>query len=311
MTADGGMIYAYVRTAAPITDWREGNQWMMLFIDADNRKSTGWEGYDFAVNYAVIDDTTTTLCAYKDNVWQEIGCVEYRVSGCEMMIAIPRSLLGLTEDAFTLNFHWLDHVTDVYDLHAWFTTGDSAPERRNDYTLTLNVPYDPSEAVIRPGRREGAVSCMPATPFSAEEEAEMKAGLWATLYTLPSQYGKMPDFDHIAANGRTTTHVSEISAEPGKGMSDFAVSFEGYIRVPADGAYTFPLRTNGCARLYVDGRMTDEILNPPAREAGRPSHGLGALRLAAGYHAVRLEYAEIGGGEPFLAKDGAWEIYCK
>jgi hypothetical protein len=57
--------------------------------------------------------------------------------------------------------------------------------------------------------------------------------------------------------------------------------------------------------------MTDEILNPPAREASRPSRGLGALRLAAGYHAVRLEYAEIGGGEPFLAKDGAWEIYCK
>lgn len=118
LTADGGMIYAYVRTDAPMTDYRDGKNWMMLFIDADNDKKTSWEGYDFAVNYAVIDDTTTTLCAYKEDVWQEIGRVKYRVEDCEMMVAIPRALLGLTEESFTLNFHWLDNVTDVYDLHS-------------------------------------------------------------------------------------------------------------------------------------------------------------------------------------------------
>ena len=57
--------------------------------------------------------------------------------------------------------------------------------------------------------------------------------------------------------------------------------------------------------------MTAEVMNPPAREANAESHALKQLRLAAGYHAVRLEYAEIGGGDPFLSMDGAWEIYCK
>ena len=311
LTADGGMIYAYVRTAAPMTDYRDGKNWMMLFIDADNDKKTGWEGYDFAVNYAVIDDTTTTLCAYKEDVWQEIGRVKYRVEDCEMMVAIPRALLGLTEESFTLNFHWLDNVTDVYDLHSWFTTGDSAPERRNDYTLTLSVPYDTAEEIILPARTEGAVTHMPAVTLSPAEECGLQEGLRATLYHLPAQYGKMPDLDHIAANAQGSAVVSEISTAPaGDRQGDFALSFEGYIRLPADGIYGFTLRTGDCARLYVDGRLSAEIMNHPAREAREPSRAPGGLRLAAGYHAVRIEYAEIGGGCPSLSLDGDWSFYC-
>ena len=71
---------------------------MLLFIDSDNNTSTGWEGYDFVVNYDVIDGTATTLCAYKEGVWQEIGAVSYRVRDNEFMVAIPRSLLGLTDE---------------------------------------------------------------------------------------------------------------------------------------------------------------------------------------------------------------------
>ena len=129
---------------------------MMLFLDTDNNKATGWEGYDFVVNYNVIDETITTLCAYKNNTWQEMGVVKYQVKGNELMVAIPRSLLGLTGESMTLNFHWLDNVTDVYDLESWFTTGDSAPERRNNYSLTLKVPYDAAEETVLPARTEGA-----------------------------------------------------------------------------------------------------------------------------------------------------------
>ena len=311
LTADGGMIYAYVRTAEPITDYRDGKNWMMLFMDADNDASTGWEGYDFVVNYAVIDGKSTTLCAYKEDVWQEVGTVEYRVEGCEMMLAIPRGLLGLTQDCFTLHFHWMDHVTDVYDRHSWFTTGESAPERRNDYTLTLSIPYDASEETLLPARTEDAVAYMPAVSLSPAEAEGLQLGLRATLYTLPAQYGKMPDFDHIAANALETTVISDLStALAGDRRGDFALSFDGYIRIPADGVYAFSLTANDCARLYVDGRLSAEIMNPPARESHEPSRALGGLRLAAGYHAVRIEYAEIGGGDPSLSLEGEWLFYC-
>jgi hypothetical protein len=94
------MIYVYARAAETITSHTEKN-WMMLFLDADNNKATGWEGYDFVVNYNVIDETITTLCAYKNNTWQEIGVVKYQVKGNEFMVAIPRSLLGLTGESMT------------------------------------------------------------------------------------------------------------------------------------------------------------------------------------------------------------------
>ena len=303
VTADGGMLYAYVRTAAPITDPRAGKNWMMLFLDTDDNKSTGWEGYDFVVNYHVIDDATTTLCAYRNNAWQEIGTVSYRVEGREMMLAIPRSALGLTADTFTVNFHWLDNVTDIYDLHSWFTTGDSAPDRRNDYTLTLTVPYDGEKETVLP-TRENAVIHMPAVAVDSPAE-----GLNVTVYRLPTDYGKMPVMEHIAANAEATLVARRISAETWADRKDFALCFAGYVSIPADGTYEFPLHTNGCARLYVDGRLVTEVINPPAREAGQPSSALGALPLAAGYHAIRVEYAEICGATPDLSLDGDWDFY--
>ena len=70
-------------------------------------------------------------------------------------------------------------MTDIYDLHAWFTTGDSAPDRRNDYTLTLTVPYDASAETILPVRIEGAVSYMPATLVQkTDHPVHATLGLW-------------------------------------------------------------------------------------------------------------------------------------
>ena len=46
---DAENIYFYIETADPITD-PTGPGWMTLLIDIDRDKSTGWEGYDYAVN---------------------------------------------------------------------------------------------------------------------------------------------------------------------------------------------------------------------------------------------------------------------
>ncbi len=68
ITADGANLYVYARAAANLTSYKDGKNWMLLFIDADADKTTGWEGYDFLINYEVVSDTVTTLCAYKDGV---------------------------------------------------------------------------------------------------------------------------------------------------------------------------------------------------------------------------------------------------
>lgn len=301
LTADDGMVYVYVRTAEAMTSYRDGENWMLLFIDTDNDKETGWEGYDHLINYAVIDDTTTTLCAYRDDVWQEIGTVAYQVSGNELMVALPRSLMGLTEDTFTLNFHWMDHVTNIYDLESWFTTGDSAPERRNNYTLTLSIPYDASAETILPVRDEDKIAYMPAIELTADEQAALIKGLLMTSYQLPEQYTCLPDFRLIEANANGTSIRDVVRAQDG---TYYGLVFEGYLLLDADGVQAITMTCDDGARLYIDGRLLVECPYAADRPAGKTISSGISLRLAAGYHSIRVEYAEITGDGTYL------ELYC-
>lgn len=310
LTADGGMVYAYVRTAEAITSYRDGRNWMLLFIDADNDKSTGWEGYDYLVNYAVVSDTVTTLCAWRDEIWQEIGTVAYQVKGNELMVAIPRSSMGLTGDSFTLNFHWMDNVTNVYDLESWFTTGDSAPERRNNYSVTLPFPYDASAETTLGGRGDEAVSCMPAVELTADELASLTEGLLVTGYHLPAQYGKIPEFRLIEGNLMETRVTQTISADAIPTLNtNYGLAFEGYLLLDADGAQAFTLTCDDGARLYIDGRLVLECAYDADRPADQTIRESISLRLAAGYHTIRVEYAEITGSGSTLTLDAPGRFY--
>ena len=63
-----------------------------------------------------------------------MGTARYRVSGNEIAIAVPRSLLGLSEDSpVRLDFHWADNIQKPDDIREFFVSGDSAPNRRFNY----------------------------------------------------------------------------------------------------------------------------------------------------------------------------------
>ncbi len=301
MTADGGMLYFYVRTAEKLTK-PEGRNWMLLFIDADNDKSTGWEGYDYVINYDILNEKYTTVCAYKNDVWQEIGIVRMSLSESELMIAVPRSLLGVTLERFTLNFHWTDNVTDIYDLYSWFTTGDNAPERRNNYTLTLNVPYAADKekpavsadeiAALAPGRK--AVAYMPAAELTDDEKAGLVRGLTAYGFKLTAGYGKMPEPDLLTVKKKYTAVTDSVDARCISGLQkDYAVLYEGYVKLPADAEYKFSLTCDDCGKVYIDGRLVAECVYDENRSSEYLAYDEGSLRLGAGLHRIRIEYAEV------------------
>ncbi len=302
LTADGGNIYVYARTSKAITAPEGTGNWMLLFLDTDNDKSTGFEGYDVLINNRVVDDTVTSLSVWKDHVWQEVGFVTYKLEGTELMISIPRALIGLTGKDFTVNFHWLDNVSDLYDLDSWFTTGDSAPERRNNYTLTMAVPYDASADT-------GAVEMTPQAQYTympavaVENADDLHAGLTMTYYLLPDDYGVQPTFDHIEKLAAVTReNVSNIHANYGIRYADFALLFEGYIQVSANDVYDFSLICDDGAKLYIDGRLViDGSYEPGSDTTGTARTHIGSIRLAEGLHTVRIEYAEcVGNGGAYL-----------
>ena len=307
ITADGGNLYLYARAAGELTSYKDGKNWMLLFIDADADKTTGWEGYDFLVNYEVVSDTVTTLCAYQDGVWQEIGTVAYVVKGNRLTVTIPRSLMGLTDKTVKVHFHWMDNITDVYDLESWFTTGDSAPERRNNYVYEQAIRYTGKNEVILPKREGDTVDGMPALTLSEELLAEMKEGLRVSAYPLPEKYPAQPDFRLIDSLLEGSQTVKTLTAEGLAYSTNVGLLYEGYIKVPETKSYEFELSYDDGAKLFVDGRLVVDGSFDPKADSGIKT-AKGSILLSKGYHEIRVEYVECKGGNAHLSLQGDWAL---
>ena len=129
-------ISFYAETAGEISSPDDKN-WMLLLIDADNNPATGWYGYDFLINKKILNKKTSTLMRYnpgdRENPWTEIAALDMRVSGTELELQLPRTLLGLTGNDLTFDFKWSDNPEVLNDPISFALHGDTAPNRRFNY----------------------------------------------------------------------------------------------------------------------------------------------------------------------------------
>ena len=131
LTRDGNVCF-YVHCGSPITASSDPD-WMLLLIDADQDTGTGWYGYDYIVNKRVIDERSTTVMKYSDGAWIEVASVPYEVSGTEMEVAIPASILGVGGKSASFDFKWADNPGELEDPISLCLHGDTAPNRRFNY----------------------------------------------------------------------------------------------------------------------------------------------------------------------------------
>jgi len=135
---DAANVNFYAETDQPLTS-SKGNNWMLLFIDADKNSNTGWYGYDYMINKKVIDNKTTMLMRYDPKApgdhWITVTKVHYRYASNKLEIAIPRSTLKLTGKSLTFDYHWCDNPANLIDPISLSTGGDSAPNRRFNYRV--------------------------------------------------------------------------------------------------------------------------------------------------------------------------------
>ncbi|MBE0536216.1 MAG: hypothetical protein IH624_11160 [Phycisphaerae bacterium] len=129
---DAGHLYFYVKTQAPLTPHTDPN-WMLLFLDTDQNSGTGWEGYDYLVNYGTIGAGTTMLQKTQAGWnWKDVERVAWKAKGCELELRIPLKSLGL-KGAPAVDFHWADNIQKGNDIVEFAVSGDSAPNRRFNY----------------------------------------------------------------------------------------------------------------------------------------------------------------------------------
>jgi len=134
---DGAHLYFYVETAAALTPATDKN-WMMLFIDVDRDKATGWHGYDFVVNRINPKNGKAILekCRNGTWTWETAAECTFAVVGNKLEIAIPKTALGITGDTVSIEFKWNDNMQDEGNIMDFYVSGDTAPGGRFNFVYS-------------------------------------------------------------------------------------------------------------------------------------------------------------------------------
>ena len=131
---DDKFVCFYVETADKLTPSTDA-AWMRLFIDADRNKQTGWQGYDFIVNYRNPMGGKAFVQKSHQNkwIWHNCGEASMSVNGNKMMLRIPRKVLGMEGSKLDFEFKWSDNMQDEGNLMDFYVNGDVAPGGRFNY----------------------------------------------------------------------------------------------------------------------------------------------------------------------------------
>jgi hypothetical protein len=137
---DEQSIYFYLRagadflpTASPAGLW--------LLIDVDQRRATGWEGYDLIIGRECVrapDAEGVCRLSLERNVggwqWEKAVSVEARQRGAQLQLAIPRTFFRDSAGTrLQFDFKWADNLQEPGNVQDFYVSGDVAPEGRFNY----------------------------------------------------------------------------------------------------------------------------------------------------------------------------------
>lgn len=129
---DRKYVYFLVQTADKLTS-PNGPGWMRLFIDADRSKQSGWEGYDYVINRTSPGAKATLERSLHGWNWEKITEVDYRYTGNQLEIRIPRELLQPIGNRLNFEFKWSDNMQQEGNIMDFLINGDVAPAGRFNY----------------------------------------------------------------------------------------------------------------------------------------------------------------------------------
>jgi len=103
------------------------------------------------------------------------------------------------------------------------------------------------------------------------------------------QWEELPNFELLKPVRKGT--IESFSIPPKNSDQNFGVQYDGYIKIPKDGSYTFYLNSDDGSSLYIDGEL---IVSNDGQHA--PEEQSGNLILRAGYHGIRVTFFQASGG---------------
>lgn len=125
-----GHVHFMAGTADDLSS-HTGDHWMVLLIDTDQEKETGWEGYDLAVNWKALSATESTCAKWMGGKWVISGKVAIGYQSRQLEISVPNGLFP-RDPGQGSDFKWTDNVS-LNSLESLFLEGDVAPDRRFNF----------------------------------------------------------------------------------------------------------------------------------------------------------------------------------
>ncbi|HUX43589.1 MAG TPA: PA14 domain-containing protein, partial [Terracidiphilus sp.] len=123
---------------------------------------------------------------------------------------------------------------------------------------------------------------------AADVDRPTKPGLGWKIY--PGAWMELPDLTKVTA---VLEGESEGLTADSQGFTRYAAAWDGRLKVPENGGYTFHLMARDGARLVVDGVQVAKTGPPFSQVCGSPGNAVrydhGSIGLRAGLHRFHLE----------------------
>ncbi len=103
-------------------------------------------------------------------------------------------------------------------------------------------------------------------------------------------WDNLPDFDALTPVAEGTAGTIDLA--PATDEDYFGLVFTGFLQAPADGTYTLYTNSDDGSRMFVGDQL---VVDNDATHA--PRERSGQIGLAAGLHAIRVEFFEKDGGQ--------------
>ncbi|MFH1732321.1 MAG: PQQ-binding-like beta-propeller repeat protein [Planctomycetota bacterium] len=136
------------------------------------------------------------------------------------------------------------------------------------------------------------------SPVSDVTFSRMEPVAWKGLMLEPGldyhyyegSWPNLPDFRKVKPVQSGV--VANFSPGPARRDDNFGLQFSGYVKIARDGQYTFYTVSDDGSRLFIADKLivNNDGTHPPVEKAG-------SIELKAGMYAIRVEFAEVTGGQ--------------
>ncbi|HEY3325312.1 MAG TPA: FN3 associated domain-containing protein [Planctomycetota bacterium] len=176
----------------------------------------------------------------------------------------------------------------------YYTTDGSLPSATNGTAYTVPFVVNSGCTLKAVGTAPGYANSVPASatfvvPRAPENPTGVTQGLIYKFYTTCIGSGTVPDFSTVTP-AKTGT-ISNFLLDPRTTDTTISFQYSGYISIPTAGYWTFYTTSDDGSRLFIGNTMVVE--NNYAQGMTERS---GVIGLAAGMHAITVQWAQGGGG---------------